>query len=340
MKPMGGKKQVRQSRPSSHCMVVATCGLILLLSGCASRPEPSPAERKNQVVRTETERGPVKVAVEVGPIPARLSDELTLTLTIESERGVEIEKPPFGDAVGDFLIRGFREPLPKFQGEREIIRQVYTIEPIQAGTSHIDPILVRFTDRRQGEAKIHEVETDPLTLDIISEIQDVPSLSELKRMEVPRELPSERQAWPWIAGGVGLIAVAVVLFFMRRKKRASTLPEPTPAERAARELAALRQRGIRPEEAKAFYVELTAIVRRYIERTTGIQAPEQTTEEFLHEIGRGETFSLDQRQRLKDFLESADLVKFAAYQPLVEDMNESYRRAKSFVGLETREAAA
>ena len=39
------------------------------------------------------------------------------------------------------------------------------------------------------------------------------------------------------------------------------------------------------EEFALYYMELTAVVRRYIERTTGVRAPEQTTEEFLHEVG-------------------------------------------------------
>jgi len=44
--------------------------------------------------------------------------------------------------------------------------------------------------------------------------------------------------------------------------------------------------GLMETDVKVYFVELTAIVRRYIERTTGIRAPEQTTEEFLCEIRR------------------------------------------------------
>jgi hypothetical protein len=91
---------------------------------------------------------------------------------------------------------------------------------------------------------------------------------------------------------------------------------------------------------KGFYVELTGIVRRFIERTTAIHAPEQTTEEFLREIGSGAAFTRDERQRLKDFLESADLVKFAAHQPQFVDVEEAFRRAKVFVGLAPTEQPA
>ena len=84
---------------------------------------------------------------------------------------------------------------------------------------------------------------------------------------------------------------------------------------------------------KLFYVELTAIVRRYIERTKGIHAPEQTTQEFLQEISRRKDFPAEQSRRLRSFLEAADLVKFAAHQPREEDVEESFRRAKCVRGL-------
>ena len=92
-------------------------------------------------------------------------------------------------------------------------------------------------------------------------------------------------------------------------------------------------------DVKLFYVELTAIVRRYIERTTGVHAPEQTTQEFLQEISRRKDFPAEQSRRLRSFLEAADLVKFAAYQPRDEDVEESFRRASAFVGGADREEA-
>jgi hypothetical protein len=87
-------------------------------------------------------------------------------------------------------------------------------------------------------------------------------------------------------------------------------------------------------------VELTGLVRRYIERTQGIRAPEQTTQEFLAEIARRPDFPREEARRLRDFLESADLVKFAAYEPREEDTEESLHRARLFVGVATEEALA
>jgi hypothetical protein len=94
------------------------------------------------------------------------------------------------------------------------------------------------------------------------------------------------------------------------------------------------ERRLAETDIKVFYVELTGVVRRYIERSTGVHAPEQTTEEFLREIVQNAVFSSAEQQRLRDFLKSADLVKFAAFQPVASDIEASFNRAKEFIQLE------
>jgi hypothetical protein len=58
------------------------------------------------------------------------------------------------------------------------------------------------------------------------------------------------------------------------------------------------------------------------------------------EISSNAVFPPDEGRRLADFLESADLVKFAAFEPGREDVEESFRRAKVFIRLEKMEVAA
>jgi hypothetical protein len=71
-----------------------------------------------------------------------------------------------------------------------------------------------------------------------------------------------------------------------------------------------------------------------------VHAPEQTTEEFLREVGEGDVFPAEERERLQSFLESADLVKFAAHLPETDDVKQTFRRAKIFIGLEGQEEEA
>jgi hypothetical protein len=132
-----------------------------------------------------------------------------------------------------------------------------------------------------------------------------------------------------------LVAAGVMLWRRYRRLRGQAkLPNLSPRDLAALELKKLLSSGLSETDLKLFYVELTAIVRRYIERTVGIHAPEQTTEEFLREIGEHPAFSPSQRDRLANFLASADLVKFAGYQPMASAIDDSVRRARVFVDLE------
>jgi hypothetical protein len=285
------------------------------------------------------------VIVEVEPAEARLSDEPTLAVTIESEKGVTVRKPPFGESMGDFVIRDFREPLPKIEGDREIIRQIYTLEPTRTGELAIWPISVTFTDTRpDGDGKDRTLETEGLTIEVASVVDsDVPSLSDLRPAAGPVELPESATARPWWLLILPILlfgAGALVWYWRKRRRKGDEAPSLSPRELAYLELERLLEQGLSEQDVKLFYVELTAVVRRYIERTTGILAPEQTTEEFLQEISRRETFPPDERGRLRGFLQSADLVKFAAHEPRNEDVEESFRRAKAFVGLEPMEVAA
>jgi hypothetical protein len=326
---------------------VVLCAAVALAWGCRTKSDEGTADSAqpaNRVARSEVELGPVQVTVEVEPAKARLSDEPTLTLTIRSQDGVEVVKPPFGESLGDFLIRDFREPLPKVKDHWRILQQVYTLEPTRTGELAIWPISVTFTDNRpDGDKREHTVQTEGLTVTVASVVADeVPSLDDLKPMAAPVELPTTRRTVLRLAALILLLAVGGGLFAWRRlRRRAAEAAVPlSPRELAWLELERLIESNLAEEDVKLFYVELTAVVRRYIERTTDVRAPEQTTEEFLSQIARDTTFAAEESRRLKEFLESADLVKFAAHQPRAEDIEEAFDRAKLFIGLKPAEVAA
>lgn len=102
----------------------------------------------------------------------------------------------------------------------------------------------------------------------------------------------------------------------------------SPIERAWVELDRLLKKGLPGRgRYKDFYVELTMVVRRYVQRKYGIKAPHLTTEEFFEEIGARGMKSED----LRRFLESADLVKFAGVQATPEMADEATDSARGYL---------
>jgi hypothetical protein len=254
--------------------------LILLLSVCAGCSNRDPAavnqDDSSDTARTVTERGPVKLTVEVSPAKPRLSDEPTLTVTIEAENGIDVESPPFGGSLGDFIIRDFYEPVPEVTADKQVIRQIYTLEPQSSGEMSVAPITVSFVDRRDSDQVTeHTISSDELTIEVTTIVGDaIPSLGELKPAAPPVALPEDNglsSSWLALIGIVPL--VAVLAWWWRRRRSPALTPEISPRERGLQELEELIRSGLAARDIKEFYVELTAVVRRYIERSSGIRAP-------------------------------------------------------------------
>lgn len=325
-------------------------GTLLLLTtflavGCGkSSSTPQTATAAPDALFTETERGPVKVSVSVVPQEPRLSDEPTLTLIVTAADGVQVEMPPFGESLGDFIIRDFFEPLQKSADGKQVYQQVYTLEPVEAGALSIDPLTVKFVDARpDGDGQEHAIETEAMKLTVATIIESqAPSLTDLRPAAAPVELPQETSATTLSLLAIGGLSLALIgLYFWRRsRRREHQKPQLTPQQLAWRELNDLLDGKLSEHDVKEFFVQLTGVVRRYIERSTGVKAPEQTTEEFLREVSGAQLFSGADDQRLGAFLESADLVKFAGYQPDPENIKQSTHLAKQFIELKTAEDSA
>jgi hypothetical protein len=88
-----------------------------------------------------------------------------------------------------------------------------------------------------------------------------------------------------------------------------------------------------PDEtaADAWFVALSAIVRRYLEQRYEIRAPELTTEEFLPVATARPELSADHRSLLRSFLERCDRVKFAGYRPDADESLATLKAARGFV---------
>ena len=216
---------------------------------------------------------------------------------------------------------------------------------MRAGKLTISPIAIHIYDERPGgNAKQYTIESESLSVEVTTMLGDeIPSLADLQPAAGPVALPARaRFTMGWWLAGIAAVLAAGFVSWRRRKRAAPSEPAMSPHELAWLEMEQLVERGWAETDVKQFYVELTGVVRRFIERSTGVHAPEQTTEEFLREIVDGAVFDSEDQGRLRDFLESADLVKFAAFQPAASDIEASFARAKEFIRLEpaTEEVAA
>jgi len=121
---------------------------------------------------------------------------------------------------------------------------------------------------------------------------------------------------------------------LRRRSRAPLPGEIAvpPHTKALRALARLRGAArTTPAQVEAYYVEVSNVLRVYLEERFGLRAPERTTEEFLRELEGGDQLAREHRTELERFLSQCDLVKFAAVVPTEHDHLAMFALAEAFV---------
>ncbi|MDZ4859523.1 MAG: hypothetical protein SGI88_11130 [Candidatus Hydrogenedentes bacterium] len=224
----------------------------------------------------------------------------------------------------------FEEALP--EGRKRVTHR-YTLEApeAKAGTFQPQPAIVTISNAETISVPSPLITVRELTPDEDALAQRfAPALEPLN---VPRRIWEYWQFWAGIAAAV-LIATALFAFFVWRSRTSPATREPmlSPWETALARLAALESKGIKePAMLGAFYVELSAILRQYIEDRFAIHAPERTTPEFLAEASIRGVLNDDQQRMLAVFLRYSDRVKFARHEPTVEEANRNLGDVRAFV---------
>jgi hypothetical protein len=135
---------------------------------------------------------------------------------------------------------------------------------------------------------------------------------------------------------VGALAAALVWWLVSRRKRApTTLAPPAPglepdleALRALDQLVASGR--VARGEYRLFYIELTAIVKRYLERRLEAPIVEMTTAEMLARL-RATPQAADMAATLRDLAGAADQIKFARQSGLGDEAERHLAAARALI---------
>jgi hypothetical protein len=308
----------------------------VLCGGCGPEAGGGDAPAAGRLV-AEAALGPLAASVRMAPAEPRFGDRVTFVLEARAEAGAVLEAPVLGARLGHFRIRDTRDESRLDEGRLAL---TIVAEPERTGTNIARWPALRFSvaagegagTERELVIPPAEVEVAGLTPDQRPELADLGG--PLPGVALPAEGGSGILYW---LGGLGVLGLGGLLYW--RSVRAGRgagdrVPEIDAGTEAARAFAALRASGLAEQGRFAeFYVRLTGIVRRYIERTTGLHAPEQTTEEFLREMERHPDFDGDRRRELGEFLAASDLVKYAAQVPTGVEIRGAVTAARAFCGL-------
>jgi len=316
----------------------------VLLAACSSSEDTTTQETtvvepaKDALTKT-IENGPVKATIRVWPAKPTLGDPIYARLEIDAPAGVSIEAPfqEAGDQrLGRFKVVGFVRDTQHKPGGGQLHQQTYTLEAQASGKHRIPPLRLEMIDARGSgdKAKPQELLTDEVPLDVASvKTEAVDAALEPARGSLDPDVGGT--SWVLVLGIASLVLVVgsgslLAVRAMRAKRRIEK--QRSAYDEAVAHLRALEGRGA-PDSALAdsWFVELSSIVRTYLEKRYEIRAPELTTEEFLLVATARPELRDEHRVLLTQFLERCDRVKFAGYRPDAEESLATLAAARGFV---------
>ena len=264
-----------------------------------------------------------------------IGDRIRYSIIIMRGDSVLIEMPEVGANLGAFEILDYEDPEPERIDGKILEKRVYIISTFDTGEFEIPPVNVQFVTR--PDTIRQELSTEKIRVQV--ESLKPSEAGDIKDIKAPLELERDmKRIIRLVVAGVGLILLALLIFYFIRRRRQgkSLIPRKEEPPRPAHEVALedldkliasdLLEKG----DVKQFYIELSDIIRTYIEGRYYIVALEMTTGQLVENM-RTEDVDSDVIDTVSDFLDSCDLVKFAKYVPAANETDEVVKQAYELV---------
>ena len=247
------------------------------------------------------------------------------TLTLTAIHG--FNEPPSFPAVVD-LDSAFGDliPLGLVSAGMEVVEPgvrldsvVYNVTTFALDSALLPPLRVSF------EGGSAEAFAPALVLPVISMVPQ--EATGIRDLADPVEFGTP--PWPYVLLGIaGVILAGLIWYFFIRKRPLEVIVQtPADPERPPHSIALARLRALETaptitrDQIEAYYVELSDIVRTYIEQRLGVLALESTTPEIYQSLTGTKlrhTLPSGVAKQVNRILSLSDLVKFADYSPETE----------------------
>jgi hypothetical protein len=276
----------------------------------------------------------VVVSADVDSMMMWIGQQTGLHVEVTCDAGQDITFPLYRDTI----VRGL-EIIPPVKtdtqyvnnGQRMVVTRNYMVTCFDSALIYIPYIPVTV----DGE----EYQSNKLALAFLS--YDIPE-EDAKNIFGPKEnmktpikfYEVKGMALYWILAILAILA-AVYLFIRYRDdkpiiRRIKIEPKVPAHVRAISEIEELRQAGgPHNEDSKAYYTQLTDILREYINERFGFNATEMTSYEILEHLE--ESRDKESLSELRDLLSTADMVKFAKFKPMLNENDQNLVNALEFV---------
>ncbi|HUF76174.1 MAG TPA: BatD family protein [Longimicrobiales bacterium] len=282
-----------------------------------------------------------RITTSVDTTRATVGDRITMTVTVEHPSGAEVAWPDSLD-VAPFEVVQARLAQPTQVDGTTSSTATFTLTAFELGALEIPGFEVEVVGP-DGAAEV--LSTDAWGVELVS--VGVDEGGEIRDIRGPLGIPMSLLRMLLLI--LVPLLILALLYTVARRLRSRDEDEPRPAlptlERPAHEialesLAALEASGMLERgEVKEYHIEVSDILRTYVERRFHVDALEMTTREVLVGLegaGVDESF----RDGLAAFLDQCDMVKFARGRPGPEQARQVLELGRRIVQRSAPEAEA
>jgi len=274
----------------------------------------------------------VDIAVKVDRPEITAGDVIEYTLTVKADKSV---KPVFhekGLKVAPFELLDFSKTESEEEGM--IIRNyIYKISIYETGDFELSPVTFKYVINGKEESKSTE---KAIKIKVKSVLPA--DANDIKPIKAPQEFKTPvPYRFLYRAALILLIVLLLTVlsylfyrkYFLKKSHKENILPLPAPEEEAHKSIDDLVKSDLLQEgKIKDFYITLSDIVRRYVERRFTIMTFEKTTDEIIHQMRQKDISCVN---NLKDLLTDFDLVKFAKLIPSNAECNGHVLKSRNFI---------
>lgn len=275
-----------------------------------------------------------------------IGDYLNVHLEVTTPKGIPIRLPKLN---GEYLqsIGSTIEWIENSKidtvltGNQQILKQTFTVTSFDSGSYYFPALSIFTIDSNmvaQTDSLFFSVNTIPV--DTTAAYKDIKGnlSTPLTLHEIWLYLKKYGLLILLIAILIGLVIYIIVKYALKKKKKdlkphQKEKPKEPAHIIARRALEQLKKKKLWEQGfVKPYYSELTDIIRIYLENRWNIYAMEMVSSEIISEVKKKEIDpeTLDILQKL---LHSADLVKFAKWNPMPDDHDRAFKNASSFIEL-------
>ncbi|MBN2534910.1 MAG: hypothetical protein JXB88_18660 [Spirochaetales bacterium] len=324
---------------ANKCLFFASLipGLLFSLFFSCGKGDKSETGGTEYAINKEYTSGPCTLVIKITKQEITIAESITMIIDVTVDKEYNLRLPEFGENLEQFKITGFHNPGQKLVDNKRIAaQQEYVLEPFLSGTYTIPVIRVAFWTDAEDPEDPHILESEEFTITVTSLLDE--DMEKLTIKDITGPVIPAPPDYTWlIILIIGIIVIGrevagLIFLFIHKKRRERPVITIPAHELAFRQLEALINRNyIEKGEFKLFYINISTILRHYIENRFMLHAPEQTTEEFLYDLQKSDSLQKELKDILKEFLFHCDMVKFAKYVPKPEEIQKTFDTCRNFI---------